>query len=212
MFMKNNLLNEELNQMKYLFGYKAGKVISEQVPPKKQIPQPKTQAPSFRIEGITNDNIGKFVEVNDEFLKKIGLYQDPQSEDPKLRQNDFNAKKSRDQKAMADARHELQKSEGGKRWWNEAYRLLYNTLLTSAAESGWYPSTVDRLTTSNLISSLTSHNTVWPYQKYGDGNSFKYEPGVGNWGQLISSMEDDIKEKLKQILTLKFQELGIKKS
>lgn len=28
--MKNNFLNEELNQMKYLFGYKPGRVISEQ--------------------------------------------------------------------------------------------------------------------------------------------------------------------------------------
>lgn len=31
--MSNNILNEELSQMKYLFGYKAGKVISEQAQP-----------------------------------------------------------------------------------------------------------------------------------------------------------------------------------
>lgn len=34
--MSNNILNEELNQMKYLFGYKAGKVISEQAQPTQQ--------------------------------------------------------------------------------------------------------------------------------------------------------------------------------
>lgn len=36
MSMSKNILNEELNQMKYLFGYKAGKVISEQTQPTPQ--------------------------------------------------------------------------------------------------------------------------------------------------------------------------------
>lgn len=45
--MKNNILNEELQQMKYLFGYKPGKVISEQAtsgvqPNPKQAAQPST--------------------------------------------------------------------------------------------------------------------------------------------------------------------------
>ena len=39
--MSNNILNEELSQMKYLFGYKPGKVISEQ-----QVPATKPQVPA----------------------------------------------------------------------------------------------------------------------------------------------------------------------
>ena len=66
--MSKNILNEELNQMKYLFGYKAGKVISEQELPTK------TETPPWKIKLTDNpQDLEVFLGVGSEDLKPAGL-------------------------------------------------------------------------------------------------------------------------------------------
>lgn len=72
--MSKNILNEELNQMKYLFGYKAGKVISEQEnQPSPEVPT-KTETPQWKLK-LTNNpqDLGVFLRVGSEDLKPAGL-------------------------------------------------------------------------------------------------------------------------------------------
>jgi len=52
--MENNILNEELNQMKYLFGYKPGKVISEQTQTSPQAPNPKNALVNLILDMVKN--------------------------------------------------------------------------------------------------------------------------------------------------------------
>lgn len=52
--MSNNILNEELNQMKYLFGYKPGKVISEQTQTSPQVPNPKNTLVNLILDMVKN--------------------------------------------------------------------------------------------------------------------------------------------------------------
>lgn len=72
--MSKNILNEELNQMKYLFGYKAGKVISEQEnQPSPEVPT-KTDTPQWKLK-LTNNpqELEVFLGVGSEDLKPAGL-------------------------------------------------------------------------------------------------------------------------------------------
>jgi peptidoglycan hydrolase-like protein with peptidoglycan-binding domain len=56
----SNLINEELNTMKYLFGYQKGKVISEQTTP---VAPATTAAPSAPSAATAPDVIKKIQEV-----------------------------------------------------------------------------------------------------------------------------------------------------
>ena len=53
--MNNNILNEELSQMKYLFGYKPGKVISEQTSTQQQPVKQNQPAQPTPEEPVTQD-------------------------------------------------------------------------------------------------------------------------------------------------------------
>lgn len=69
--MSNNILNEELSQMKYLFGYRAGKVISEQAVP---VSASTETLPGYKLGVIKNqDDLKKFFELNYQILKTAGL-------------------------------------------------------------------------------------------------------------------------------------------
>jgi len=69
--MENNILNEELNQMKYLFGYKPGKVISEQTTPTPSPTPTKTQGPG---EVIVKAWDGKDRTIKFPFIKNQEMF------------------------------------------------------------------------------------------------------------------------------------------
>lgn len=81
--MSKNILNEELNQMKYLFGYKPGKVISEQVKSttggtKEESTFFTKDGVAYRFPGITDDvKLDKFLDRGklQDFVNFMGIDQ-----------------------------------------------------------------------------------------------------------------------------------------
>ena len=194
--MSKNILNEELNQMKYLFGYKPGQVISEQTPPKTEV------APTYKLSGITADNIKKFVEVTEEFLQKLGILYDVSNEDKMKFRQEHKTNPER-------AQYQYDQKQAIKDWWNEAETLLMNRLLTAAALYGWEPDAISTLNKDSFLKELTTYKTSLPYQLI-PGTQTKVTPAK-DWGEIIDGIgEDVVKESLKKAIQMKLQELGIK--
>lgn len=163
--MSNNILNEELNQMKYLFGYKAGKVISEQALP--QQPAKQQPSPGFKLSGITKDNVQKFVEVTNDFLKSIGILEE---QDPAERKRLLDAfkQKAKERQAMgqpAGSPTELDNYNNQIELLNLINTEMLKIALLVAAQQGLSPEMIGNMSDDDIIRQLKpswSVSQVWP--------------------------------------------------
>lgn len=248
--MDKKILNEELQQMKYLFGYKAGKVISEQrgllnenppakppktKPTKPQVPTPKQPAKVYKIEGINADNIEKFRETSDEFLRSLGLFY-TSNDILQLRNNWVklakqiqgctlaNSLQREDCKQLRAAQTKFKEAQAFHEYFNEGAQLVFKTLLSAAADMGWKPETISSLTKNDLVKALQNYQTGMPYTQYyttffpDDTNPKKWGEFQGqtvarNHAELIDLLGgDELIEKLKRAVETKMKELGIQKA
>jgi hypothetical protein len=217
--MKKELLSE-LSQMKYMFGYKPGKVISEQTKPVTPVPNKGPQASPYKLPGITKDNIQKFIDVNEQFMTSLGMFTDNSYTELRKQISSAAACKSPESQECKEAKTKYASAKARQDYFNEAYQLVMRTLLTRAANYGWTPEKIDGLSEDNLIKALegtglpfieyTSSFDSGPKVKYGSYESQKNDV-VRNVADLLRLVggEENVKPKLKQALGIKMKELGI---
>jgi len=215
--MKKELLSE-LSQMKYMFGYKPGRVISEQTKPVTPVPNKGPQASPYKLPGITKDNIQKFIDVNEQFMTSLGMFTNNTYSELYKKMSQREACSSPESKECKDARLNYFSAKAKQDYFNEAYQLVMRTLLTRAANYGWTPEMIDGLSENNLITYLDG--TGLPFIEYSAPGTGKIKYGtlenqkndvVRNVSDLLNLVggEENVKPKLKQAIEIKKKELGI---
>ena len=213
--MSNNILNEELSQMKYLFGYKAGKVISEQVKP--QEPGKQTPAPGFKLSGITKDNVQKFIEVSEDFLKSIGAFnQEDPAEVNKLRVAFREQAKQRQAQGQPPGEPtELNSYKNELELLNLINTEMIKMALLTAAQQGLTPEMIAGMSDADIITRLKPSwmaSKVWPsVQELGGSWLQPFADGKRDWVALYNKYypDGDFINIWKNALTTKLKELGI---
>lgn len=198
-------------------------VIKEQIKPKDPVPSKNQVAPSYKLPGITKDNISKFIEVNEEFLSSLGLIWDVY-ETPRYKELSRKAQGTRQQpgpcrrnpdtggynnwRECQPLEKEMKEYTTGMKWRKQSMGDFMRGLLTTSAKEGWTPTVLEGLSGDDVKRSLSLVSIKIPSVQSDYDNSW-YNGGIKNSNEMYDTFEDELKPALKKAIEIKMQQLGI---